>query len=113
MVSWRPRLGWPPYRKEGSFDGLTGGGRRRRSGPRAARKRDALRRHQDGFVLAGSGPRARRDRRDRHRCDPVSRLLHLLPGWGTSGAASGVAAVLALGRPAHLGDRRGPDWVGR
>ena len=59
-VSWRPRLRWPPYRKEGSFDGLTGGGRRRRSGPRTARKRDALRRHQDGLLLAGPGPRARR-----------------------------------------------------
>src|SRR5215203_7225057 len=81
--------------KEGSFDGLTGGGRRRRSGPRTARKRDALRRHQDGLVLTGSRPCARRNRRDRDRRDGLSRGFHLLRGAGSPRAPGGVAALLA------------------
>ena len=95
-------------RRDGSLD------HRRHQRPRAgaARERDAVRRHQDGLVLAGPGPRAAGHRGHRHRRDRLPRLLHLLRGVEPPHLAGGVRPLRAPGGEARLGPGRRAHRLG-
>ena len=93
-------------------DGSLDHRRHRRPRARPARERHAVRRHQDGVVLARPRPRAERHRRDRHRRHRLPRLLHLLREVAAAAAAGRLPSLCAPRRKARLGTGRGPHRLG-